>query len=92
MAVLLDDDKILIIGGCQNVTAVRKTYLYNVESDSLKPFEGGGLIDSDHFGRFGSQYAYRNNQLLAMGVCSIHCYSLEKRHWVTASEAFVKVA
>jgi hypothetical protein len=38
IALPIDDARILIVGGRQNLVASGKTYVYNGEEDSLKPF------------------------------------------------------
>ncbi|TNV78924.1 hypothetical protein FGO68_gene3347 [Halteria grandinella] len=88
-AMLIDDDQILIVGGKQNIVSLTKTYLYSISSDRLAPFPGGQLIDSDYF-RGSAQWGVVNEQLFAMGVQYIHCYSQREGRWITASDAYVR--
>lgn len=40
-ALLVDDHRILIVGGKQNIVSLTKTYLYDVVEGRLSPFTGG---------------------------------------------------
>ena len=54
-ALLISDEKIMILGGKSNLVTHNRVYVYDLEKDKLKPFKHQ-LIDSDYFTRTGSQY------------------------------------
>lgn len=92
-AVLIEDEKILIVGGKQNIVSSAKTYIYDGEEDTLKPFQKGKqpLVDKDHFMQSsGLQYARVFDQLFIMGTSYIHCYSFDLNKWITAGESYAK--
>lgn len=42
------------MGGKMNITTLKKTFVYDGLADTLKPFSGGLMIDSDYFQKNGS--------------------------------------
>ncbi|CDW80193.1 kelch motif family protein [Stylonychia lemnae] len=87
LATLIDDDRILILGGRQNIMASNRAYIYNVNDGHLSEFTTQ-MNQADYFMRNGPQVATLYCQTFFLGTNFIHCWSQEKRKWIVASEAY----